>query len=83
MFTDRYIKVPIVSLYIEGGMEQEEETWEKINPFEISNYRPCHPEDDHEINCTSITLKNGEEILAYMLPEDFEKLLNEKFLDNT
>lgn len=79
-FTDRFIKLP-VRIYDKKakdltGVEDLEDSWEKINPFEISNYRPAYPSEDEELNCTNVMLKNGEAILTYLSVPEFEKLLN-------
>ena len=81
MFTDRFIKVP-VRIYDTNhkdltGEEVLEDSWEKINPLEISNYRPAYPNEDEYFKCTNVVLKNGEPILVYLNIKEFEKLLNE------
>lgn len=77
MFTDRFITVPCMEYDIKHkdltGEEILVKTYERINPFEISNYRPILREDD---KCVSISFKNGEITLAYLSIDAFENLLN-------
>ncbi len=78
MFTDRFIKVPIKVVDKEladfAKDEDWDDSWQKINPLEISQYRPSISTDNQ--NCTLINMKNGDEVYAYLTPDQFEKILN-------
>lgn len=79
MFTDRFIKVP-TKIYetkykeITGEEGDLEDSWSKILPMAIVEYRPTTADD---CECTHVFLNNGNTILTYMPIEQFEKLLNE------
>ncbi len=83
-FTDRFVKVPtkiynIKQKELTGNEGELEDSYSKFNPFDICEYRPASDTEDgveFEDNCTSITLKDGNSILAYINISDFEKLLN-------
>lgn len=84
MFTDRFIKIPI-QVYdkelaeLTGKEPDYTDSWMKINPMEISEYKPTVTEKDgHETDCTYIVMKNGSGFYCYLIPEDFEKILNSK-----
>lgn len=74
MFTDKYIKLPIKiyekSLKELTGKEELVDSWIKINPFDISTYRPS------EEGQTLIEFRNGTETLVYLSTEQFESKLN-------
>lgn len=80
-FTDRFIRVPIKVYSIRQkeltGKEICEDSYEMINPFDISRYRPSFDSDYTENECVSISFKDGDKTLAYLSIREFEKLLNE------
>lgn len=80
MFTDRFIKIPIKVYNVkEKELTNNEncyDSYEQINPFEISSYRPSFDSDYTEKECVSISFKNGSQTLAYLSVKEFEKLLN-------
>jgi hypothetical protein len=80
MFTDRFIKVPVAVYDVKEKELTNKATYEdsytKFNPFDISEYRPTYDSDNREEECTVITLKDGNSIMAYLTIEEFEKLLN-------
>ncbi len=76
-FTDRYIKVPI-KLFDKQikeltGKYESEDSYLKINPFEIVKYRQSW-DDGSEIVC--VTDKLGDATLVYLTLNEFETLLN-------
>lgn len=80
-FTDRFIKIPIQvydrKLKELTGADEAEDSWMKINPMDISNYRPSYDSADLEQKeITSVTLKTGDTTLVYLTIEEFEELLN-------
>jgi hypothetical protein len=78
MFTQRFVKLPIKLYDVDHkeltGAEITKDTYQCINPFEISAYRPS---DENEGICTHVTFKNGEHMLIYLHISDFEKTLND------
>jgi hypothetical protein len=80
-FTDRFIKVPIHAYSRREeeltGNAKDFDSWLKLLPFELSNYKPSYDEQEPDIEITHIMLKNGEGCLVYLSPEAFEKLLND------
>lgn len=81
MFTKRFIKIPIKVYSIEQkeltGKENCEDTFMKLNPFEICYYHPSGIDDnDENFGCTKIDLKNGNSVICYLSIIDFENLLN-------
>jgi hypothetical protein len=85
-FTDRFIKLPIKTISASiaefAKPEQWDDNWEAINPFEISSYRPSSSDDGTDTKYVNIDMKNGDEIFAYLTPEQFEALLNKHFYEN-
>ncbi|MEO7046576.1 MAG: hypothetical protein ABI091_14795 [Ferruginibacter sp.] len=83
-FTDRFISLP-VKIYDKRekdltGKENLEESFEKILPFEISNYRKTYDgEDNYDV--VNVELKNGGSLLVYLSIEEFEKTIND-FVDS-
>lgn len=82
MFTDRFIELPI-KIFDENykgmtGKEVLEDSWTKVNPMEISHYKPAYDDEDKgdNFNCTHVSMKNGDAFFIYLLPKDFEKILN-------
>ena len=81
MFTDRFIKLPIVVFSQKQqdltGNAEDNPSWIKINPMEISNYKPSYDEGEPDIEIIHMILKNGFSTLVYLSPEEFEAALNE------
>ncbi len=81
-FTDRFIEVP-VDLYNTTEAEmigyteetKTEPSYMKINPFEISYYRPAKDDGDNSTQ-TLIYLKTGENFYITLPIDEFEKRLN-------
>jgi len=60
------------------GEESSEDSYMKINPMDISNYRPSWDEaDETKSEIVSMTTKYGSTTLIYLSISEFEKLLNE------
>lgn len=83
-FTDRFIKLPIQvydrKLKEVAGVEESEDSWMKINPADISNYRPSYDSaDETKAEITSVTLKTGDTTLVYLSIDQFEELLNSHY----
>lgn len=79
MFTDRYARVPI-RIYDEEqkeltGSQIELDSYEMVNPFRISSYRPGGDEE----NTTLICFDNGQELLVYWHIRQFERVMNDHF----
>lgn len=78
-FTDRFLKVPIRTRAIVNenlyGKSQDEyiERYEKINPIEISGYKPSM---DYK-NAVSLFLTDGRNFVIFLTEEEFERQLNE------
>lgn len=89
MFTDRFIKVPII-LYNKNEADilgynntsKEVEVLLRFDINELSNYRPSFNDDD-EIQTTGIHLKNGEYFNCEISVKDFEIKVNEFYINNT
>lgn len=89
MFTDRFIKVPIVLFDSNQNKLTNKEDYEcdqidsfkKILPPCIESYEPAMPAGDgfgiDNQTCTYITMKSGDSFLAFIDTKSFEKLLNE------
>lgn len=80
-FTDKFIRVPIQvydrKLYDSTGVEDNEDSWMKFNPTEISSYRPSwDAADEKKQEIVSLTLRNGGTTLVYLSINEFEDLLN-------
>lgn len=83
MFTDRFIKLP-VELYNKKQAELTDdydsnsfEGFIKLNPFDISAYRPGYNKEGTEIvDETVVDFKSGESVLILLHIDDFEKQLN-------
>lgn len=82
MFTDRFIQIP-VDLYNKkdadmiGYVESTkgDSVIMRINPFEVSHYRPGHDDND-EFTATLIHMKNGDSFYSSMSVDAFELILN-------
>lgn len=79
-FTDRYIQLPIKVYDTEQasltGQAEYFDSFMKVLPFEISNYKPMIDDDNNDVECVSVQLKNGERFYAYLTFYQFEELLN-------
>jgi len=82
-FTDRFIKLHIkvfdTSIKELTGKCTYEDAWMKIIPEEISQYKPSEDEDNDNLECVSIRMKNGDSFYAYMSVEKFERTLNNHY----
>jgi hypothetical protein len=79
MFTDRYVRLPI-RVYNEEekeltGNEHQIDSYEMVNPFRITSYRPGEDDD----NSTCITFDSGENMLVYWNIRQFERVMNDHF----
>ena len=79
-FTDRFIKIPI-KIYDKKQAElvdkvEYEDSWMKINPFEISEYKPTEDKENDNCECTYVVMKNGTGVYVYLTIPEFESLLN-------
>lgn len=81
MFTDRFIKLPI-KVYdakerdLTGKVSDYEDSWMKVNPFEISQYKPTSDGETLTDDCTYVSLKNGDGFYVYLTISEFEQILN-------
>lgn len=82
MFTDRFIKVPTKEYNTKHkeltGQEILEDSFEKINPLDISSYRPASTDEEPDMIYVSISLKNGKSMIVYLSIEEFEDLMNNR-----
>lgn len=83
MFTNRFIRVPIKvynkDMMEMSGISEEMDTYEMINPFHISSYRPSlEPE-----GCTYISFRDGTGMMVYMSIKEFETYMNSHKIFNT
>ena len=82
-FTDRYIRVPVKIVdrklqELTGKDVDEEDSFIKINPFNIVKYRPTWDADDTDKNeIIQIVDSLGDTTLVYLSVQEFEKLLND------
>ena len=83
MFTDRFIKAPIQIFDKQNadiiGYNDESASaisYMKLNPFEISHYRPEYTEDSVEYRQTLVYFKSGDSVYINLSISEFEKLLN-------
>lgn len=79
-FTDRFIQLPI-KVYDTAeadltGKAEYFDSFMKILPLEISNYKPMIDEDNNDVECVSVYMKNGEKFYTYLTMTQFEELLN-------
>lgn len=76
MFSNKFIRLPIrVHNPVEEelmGDENEVETYEMVNPFTISSYRPSIVPD----GMTHISFKDGSGMIVYMGVKDFETYMD-------
>lgn len=78
-FTDRFITLPI-KVYDRKqaeltGHEDYEDSFIKINPFEISQYKPSTDGDEWG-ECVHLVMKGGDDFNVYLTIEEFETALN-------
>jgi hypothetical protein len=76
MFSDKFIRLPI-RVYDKGmmdmvGVTQEIPTYEMVNPFHISSYRPSQEPE----GCTYISFKDGTGMMVYMEIKEFEDYMD-------
>lgn len=80
-FTDRFIRVPIkvydTKEYELTGKPDYVDNYMKLLPFEICEYKPMIDEDNEDVECVSVKMKNGDSFYVYMTIKEFEKALNE------
>lgn len=76
MFSDKFIKLPIrVHNPNQNdllGTNVEIDTYEMVNPFTISSYRPSIDPSD----MTYVSFKDGSGMMVYMNIREFESLMN-------
>lgn len=82
MWSDRFIKLPI-QVYDKQqkeltGKEILEDSYIKINPLDISLYRPTYDDfDPEQKEITSVTTKYGDTTLVQLSVWEFEKQIND------
>jgi len=76
MFTTRFIRLPIrvynKDMMDVTGVSEEIDTYEMVNPFHISSYRPSQEPE----GCTYISFKDGTGMMVYMEIEEFERYMD-------
>ena len=81
-WTDRFIKVPTKEYNVKHkeltGHEILRDSFENINPLDISSYRPACTDEEPDMKYVTISLKNGNSTLAYLSIEQFEDLMNNR-----
>jgi hypothetical protein len=79
-FTDRFIQLPIKVYDTQQaeltGKTDYYDSFMKVLPLEISNYKPMIDEDNNDVECVSVYMKNGEKFYTYLTMYQFEELLN-------
>lgn len=82
-FTSRFLKLPIkvydVAIKELMGKCNYEDSWIKILPSEISEYKPSIDDDNDDAVCVSVRMKNGDSFFTYLDVKEFEKELNDHF----
>jgi len=76
MFSTKFVRLPIKVHNKDQnellGTEMEIDTYEMVNPFTISSYRPSvEPE-----GMTYVSFKDGSGMMVYMDINEFEVLMN-------
>jgi hypothetical protein len=75
----RYMRVPIRVYSVRQkeltGKEECEDSYMKMNPFDISRYYPTTDPEHNNCDCVRITFKDGESTVIYLTMEQFEKRL--------
>ena len=79
-FTDRFLRLPIMVQSVSEmhltGKTTCYPSWQKVNPFEISHYKPTVDSDFGEETIINITMKTGNNFNVYLHPDQFEYKLN-------
>jgi hypothetical protein len=79
-FTDRFVRFPImVQSVTEMNLTGNAEcfpSWQKINPLEISHYKPTVDKDYGEETIINVTMKTGHNFNVYLSPQQFEDKIN-------
>lgn len=80
-FTDRFIKLPIRIFNVKQkeltGKEDLEDSYIKINPLDISSYRPSYTDDDNALDHTTIETKSGDTTTICLTIDEFETAIND------
>jgi hypothetical protein len=88
MFTDRFIKVPIILFDVKEHDLLDKEPWEcdaitvmrRIDPERVQDYYACIPAgqqfEEDNLTVTEISMANGETFVIRMPIKEFETLLN-------
>ena len=81
-FTDHFISLPTKE-YNQNeaaltGIKKYRDSYLKVCPTEISNYRPCidYENENGGKAFVAVTLKNGDNFWTYVTLEEFENILN-------
>lgn len=78
MFSRRFVKLPIKTFDKEHleltGEELTKDTYEMVNPFNITSYRPS---DENNGKAVHLTFKDGTTLLVYLSIQTFEKIMND------
>lgn len=76
MFSTKFVRLPIRVHNKDQnelmGTDLEIDTYEMVNPFTISSYRPSVEPD----GLTYISFKDGSGMMVYMEINEFESLMN-------
>jgi len=76
MFTTKFIRLPIRVYNREmmdvAGVSEEIETYEMVNPFHISSYRPSQEPEGF----TYISFRDGTGMMVYMEIGEFERYMD-------
>lgn len=77
-FSERFVRLPI-KIYDKTHLELTGEeitldSYEMINPMNISSYRPSIDGNDA---CVHVTFKDGSSMMIYLDIEKFEKIMDE------
>jgi hypothetical protein len=76
MFSTKFIRLPIRVHNKDQnelmGTELEIDTYEMVNPFTISSYRPSV----EPVGLTYISFKDGSGMMVYMEINDFESMMD-------
>ena len=76
MFTTKFIRLPIRVYNREmmdvAGVSEEIETYEMVNPFHISSYRPSQEPEGF----TYISFRDGTGMMVYMEIGEFETYMD-------
>lgn len=76
MFSDKFVRLPIRVHNRDQnelmGTDLEIDTYEMVNPFTISSYRPSIDPSD----MTYVSFKDGSGMMVYMNIKEFEHLMD-------